>query len=400
MPTHVICDVSHLASAARLLGAQNDAGDGVRETVNHLIDSLLSTFTRLLELPVLAVFAGIAVLALGLWAALAWLARRLQRPRLAKYARPACLVLAIVAATFAIDHRIQQLQLDLERVRERGDHAVAAVLENLARPGVRRSQPLVDAAAARAGLVEPFPSIVLEPLICNDAVDLVRIHCDDPLLEAFLAVVDLTAPAVQIEIGATLAHKTFTSDFARGHGCALAINGEAGNSPQPDCGFGPWRGHLMRRGETLLREEPGNARPFLAFDRDNRAHFVSTAAPDRSVPASAHDVIWGRVDTIVGGEVETDAFRFNQPRTVMGIDADGKRLFLLVADGRQPSRSWGLTRPQVGALLRPFGVRDAMLCDEGGSSCMYLREFGGLVNVPSDGQERPTYTHFGIVLRD
>ena len=40
--------------------------------------------------------------------------------------------------------------------------------------------------------------------------------------------------------------------------------------------------------------------------------------------------------------------------------------------------------------------------DEGGSSCIYLKKFGGIVNSPSDnaGEERPTYTHFGIHLRE
>jgi exopolysaccharide biosynthesis protein len=58
----------------------------------------------------------------------------------------------------------------------------------------------------------------------------------------------------------------------------------------------------------------------------------------------------------------------------------------------------GFTRGEVGMLLKLFGAHNAMLCDEGGSSCLYVETMGGIVNVPSDnqGQERPTYTHFGI----
>ena len=42
-----------------------------------------------------------------------------------------------------------------------------------------------------------------------------------------------------------------------------------------------------------------------------------------------------------------------------------------------------------------------MLCDEGGSSCMYLQSTDSIVNTPSDqqGRERPTYTHFGISIQ-
>ena len=85
----------------------------------------------------------------------------------------------------------------------------------------------------------------------------------------------------------------------------------------------------------------------------------------------------------------------------MGINADGTRLFLMVVDGRQPRSSNGFTRAEVGEFLKAFGATDGMLCDEGGSSCIYLQQFGGIANVPSDfnGEERATYTHFGVSLR-
>lgn len=379
---------------------QDDAGDGVRQGVNHLIDSLLATITRLLELPTLAVLGGIALLALVLYLLLAWLARRLRRPRLVGVARWLCALLALVALAFAFDHRVQQVQRALARQRAQAHDATAAMLQNLARTAPRRTTPFVDMAQAERQLTAHFPAITCQPVVCNDAVDLVRLELRDPPVAAFLAIVDLTSPKVQIAIGATLDDKTYTSDFAREHGCAVAINGEAGNSPRPGCGFGPWLGHLVRDGQSLLQEQAGNPRPFLAFDDHNRARFTALADADRSVPAGSRNVIWGRVDAVHAGKVEEEAFRFNQPRTVMGIDAAGTRLFLLVADGRQPDYSWGLTRPQAGWLMVAFGAHDAMLCDEGGSSCMFVREFGGLVNVPSDdqGRERPTYTHFGIVV--
>lgn len=391
-----------LSTARAWIPPQADSGGSLRETVNHLIDSLLATFARLLDLPVAVLLAVVAVIAACLWL----LARRSQRsgrrPALAAALRVLALAVAVFGAVAVFDHRMAQLQGQIDRLRMRADATTAAILENLARPGPRRTAPLVDVGAARTALAEHFPRFELRASILNDAIDLVRAHFDDPPIEAFLAVVDLRSPRVSIELGATLEHKTRTSDFARSHGCALAINGEAGNSPRPDCGFGPWIGHLMRRGEVLLREQPGNPRPFLWFDAQRRVHFVAGSSTPRELPSAATDAIWGRVDCIVDGEVETDAFRFNQPRTVMGVDAQGERLFLLVVDGRQPQWSYGFTRPQAGWFLAAFGVQGAMLCDEGGSSCMFVREFGGLVNVPSDdgGVERPTYTHFGIVLRD
>lgn len=98
-------------------------------------------------------------------------------------------------------------------------------------------------------------------------------------------------------------------------------------------------------------------------------------------------MIWGRFDCVVDGEVELDEAVFQraqpdrpqgnpgsrQPRTALGIDRDGKRLYLLVVDGRQPRFSMGASRLEVGMLLKPFGVHEAMLCDEGNSSYLQVR---------------------------
>jgi hypothetical protein len=136
-------------------------------------------------------------------------------------------------------------------------------------------------------------------------------------------------------------------------------------------------------------------------NRGNRASFTSSVAIDREIGSDDYNVIWGRHDAIVDGEVETSDYRHSQPRTAMGIDREGRLLYLLVVDGRQPERSWGFTRAQVGWFLEAFGAHDGMLCDEGGSSCIYVKQFGGIVNVPGDyeGRERPTYTHFGVTLQ-
>ena len=129
---------------------------------------------------------------------------------------------------------------------------------------------------------------------------------------------------------------------------------------------------------------------------------ISSVFTNRSVSPTAFNAIWGRSDLLVEGEIRGSDFVNRQPRTAMAISQDGTRLFLMVADGRQAGYSGGMTLPAVGQFLKAFGAYNAMGCDEGGSSCIYLKKFGSIVNSPSDnyGQERPTYTHFGIHLRD
>ena len=67
-------------------------------------------------------------------------------------------------------------------------------------------------------------------------------------------------------------------------------------------------------------------------------------------------------------------------------------LVLVAVDGRQPSLSIGVTRPQFAALVLGFGATDAMAFDSGGSATLVARVLGDadarVLNVPSDGEER------------
>jgi exopolysaccharide biosynthesis protein len=80
------------------------------------------------------------------------------------------------------------------------------------------------------------------------------------------------------------------------------------------------------------------------------------------------------------------------PVSGAALEPDGT-LLLIVADGRNPATSIGLTRPEFGALMRGFGTVDGMAFDSGGSATLVTRELGtataSVVNDPSDGRERP-----------
>jgi len=74
-----------------------------------------------------------------------------------------------------------------------------------------------------------------------------------------------------------------------------------------------------------------------------------------------------------------------QPRTAVGVTADGK-ILLVVIDGRQPRWSRGATLGELRTILRDLGAVDALNLDGGGSSEMVVD--GEVVNRPSDGRER------------
>jgi hypothetical protein len=68
-------------------------------------------------------------------------------------------------------------------------------------------------------------------------------------------------------------------------------------------------------------------------------------------------------------------------------------LVLMAVDGRAPSQSIGLTRPEFAALMLGLGASDGMAFDSGGSATLVGRVLGderaSVLNAPSDGSERP-----------
>jgi exopolysaccharide biosynthesis protein len=76
-----------------------------------------------------------------------------------------------------------------------------------------------------------------------------------------------------------------------------------------------------------------------------------------------------------------------EPRTMFGTDADGKVLWIVVADGRQNGFSEGMTFDEMARFAVELGCHDAANMDGGGSSVLGLVGTEGrlrVVNRPSD----------------
>ena len=70
-------------------------------------------------------------------------------------------------------------------------------------------------------------------------------------------------------------------------------------------------------------------------------------------------------------------------RTALGIKRDGTTI-LLVADGRHKGKADGLTLDELTMVMRWLGCVEAINLDGGGSSTLYVRDRGGVLNHPSD----------------
>ena len=91
----------------------------------------------------------------------------------------------------------------------------------------------------------------------------------------------------------------------------------------------------------------------------------------------------------VEGVADEDHEKTRQPRTALGVKADGSVL-LFVVDGRQSGYGVGLTLAALADTMLALGCVDAINFDGGGSSALVLfdGETAALQNRPSDGSER------------
>lgn len=108
--------------------------------------------------------------------------------------------------------------------------------------------------------------------------------------------------------------------------------------------------------------------------------------------------LWQGVDHIVGGapiliekgQIVSDYLRERvapgfvekrHPRTSVGLRKDGTWVFV-VADGRQPGYSEGMTLKELASTMKSLGCVNALNLDGGGSTTLFLD--GRVVNSPSD----------------
>lgn len=109
---------------------------------------------------------------------------------------------------------------------------------------------------------------------------------------------------------------------------------------------------------------------------------------------------------VLGGEIISDLDNeVIHPRTAIGINRNGRYIYLLVVDGRQPFYSAGATFQELAELLKGLGAHFAMALDGGGSSTLVIEGEDGravVLNSPIDryipGRERTVANHFGVYL--
>ncbi len=123
-------------------------------------------------------------------------------------------------------------------------------------------------------------------------------------------------------------------------------------------------------------------------------------------PSRIFNAIAGERYLIQGGDKVPDLDDSERdPRTAIGFNKNGRWLYLVVVDGRQPFYSAGATFDELAEVLMAHGAYFGMSLDGGGSTTMVIEGEDGqpvILNSPIDqyvpGRERPVANHIGIFL--
>lgn len=201
-----------------------------------------------------------------------------------------------------------------------------------------------------------------------------------------------------------------TSQFLDEFGVQIAINGDGFSpwwsrspadyyphvgDPVAPLGFTASNGDDYWQGVAL---EEGK-RPTLYISRRNAFSFNDK--PNRVYSAISGD----RMLVLQGQPVPDLNDSELNPRTATGLNKNGRYVYLIVVDGRQPFYSAGITFADLAQLLIDQGVYVAMSLDGGGSSTLVVEGENGepvILNSPIDnyipGRERPVANHIGVYV--
>ena len=195
-----------------------------------------------------------------------------------------------------------------------------------------------------------------------------------------------------------------TTEFVEGFDVQLAINGDA---------FTPWQdlgplGYTPKSGERVspigfaasngsIYSQDTDEEPTLYLYQSNLGSLNGLVGKIYNAISGNALLVWN--GAIVEGLNSSDA----EPRTAVGLDRGGRKLIIVVVDGRQAGYSQGATLAELAQILLDNKAHNGMNMDGGGSSTLAVQRPNGeieLLNSPVHqgiaGRERPVGNHLGI----
>jgi len=363
------------------------------DKINVLLDDLLALLTRLLNMPLWFQLSVYSLLSAVIWVFIFFALRLLKKPLEQNSKRwifvSTTLFMLIISAAGILDYKNHLLEIS------RTTSQVGFI-------PIQKDTAVAQSPLTFINHIDTVKHNNITPnettgyVYHTDGIEIIQYKVSSPIATAYIAAVDLTK--YQVVLDTAISVKELTSTFSKRFNADIAVNGEAGTTPGKTAPLGQWIGNYIVNGKVILNKDSKN-RPMVYFDKDMTAYYSAEREVITSFNDKMYNAIWGRYDLLINGKLAIsphDGTKNNPyPRTIIGMDKAGKKIFLMVVDGRKPTHSMGMTMKQCGDYLLKVGCYNAMACDQGGSSVMYAKSLG-IISKPADGGERVTYTHIGF----
>jgi exopolysaccharide biosynthesis protein len=207
---------------------------------------------------------------------------------------------------------------------------------------------------------------------------------------------DLREPTLRLELSAR-DERALAIDAMPGARAALA----AVNASFFDRAFNA-RGWSVSEGRVWPAPLAVAASPLLACDRVQRCAIVfdPPAAPPRTWFTAVAGTPWllrdGRARDAADDAACPALCAREHPRTVAGLDAAQRHLWLVVAEGRRPGVP-GVALAPLAQWLRAAGVHEAVNLDGGGSSALFVGGRSVAERPAHEPQQRPVANALRVV---
>jgi exopolysaccharide biosynthesis protein len=221
------------------------------------------------------------------------------------------------------------------------------------------------------------------------------LHLERDGIDVHLVAVNLDVPSLAVVATAAAERGLTVSEFAARRSAVVAINADYFDTELQPIGLAMGDGAVWARADERVRRQE------VVGVGGHRVEIFPRAEPLREPQPWMTGAVSGWPAVVadcapVHALPGSDSFtRAPHPRTAVGLSQDGRRLVLLVADGRREDAP-GLTLPELAELMAWYGACTAVNLDGGGSSALWLGD--RIVNRPSDGVERRVANHLGVVI--
>ena len=244
-----------------------------------------------------------------------------------------------------------------------------------------------------------------------NVINVARIDLQDPDV-SFLATPRIASGYVE---GSRETGGMTVSRFLQVHKAQLAINANFFDQSQyylPEGTPMDLSGLAISGGEVVSKQDSAANSAVLTLDAANHPTIIHTNWPAKST-AGIQTAVAGVYPVVING-VNIGRQYLNlpgnlhdsQPRTLMGLSADRRYLYLMTIDGRQPGYSDGALDSESGAWMLKVGAVDAINMDGGGSTTLVMENSLGNPTrlnkssaVADSGKERTVGSHLAVFAK-